>query len=180
METEITQTMAGLTHIYCGDGKGKTTAALGLAVRCAGSGRRALLLQFFKDGRSSEFAALEHVPGIRVIPQTRSFGFSWTLSEEEKAEARAYYAGLLEEAFARSGDFDLLVLDEAMSALSTGMIGEARLLELLAGRKPELEVVMTGRGPSQALLDAADYVTEMKLIKHPFQRGVPAREGIEY
>ena len=146
----------------------------------SGSGRRALLLQFFKDGRSSEFAALEHVPGIRVIPQTRSFGFSWTLSEGEKAEARAYYAGLLEEAFARSGDFDLLVLDEAMSALSTGMIGEARLLELLAGRKPELEVVMTGRGPSQALLDAADYVTEMKLIKHPFQRGVPAREGIEY
>ena len=140
--------MAGLTHIYCGDGKGKTTAALGLAVRCAGSGRRVLLLQFFKDGKSSEFAALARVPGVTVIPQT--------------------------------GDFDLLVLDEAMSALSTGMIGEARLLELLAGRKAELEVVMTGRDPSRALLDAADYVTEMRLVKHPFQRGVPAREGIEY
>ena len=144
------------------------------------SGRRVLLLQFFKDGKSSEFAALARVPGVTVIPQTRSFGFSWTLSPAEKEEARTYYAGLLEEAFARAGDFDLLVLDEAMSALSTGMIGEARLLELLAGRKAELEVVMTGRDPSQALLDAADYVTEMKLVKHPFQRGVPAREGIEY
>ena len=120
------------------------------------------------------------MPGVTVIPQTRSFGFSWTLSPAEKEEARTYYAGLLEEAFARAGDFDLLVLDEAMSALSTGMIGEARLLELLAGRKAELEVVMTGRDPSQALLDAADYVTEMRLVKHPFQRGVPAREGIEY
>ena len=170
----------GLIHLYWGEGKGKTTAALGLAARCAGSGRRVLLLQFFKDGKSSEFAALARVPGVTVIPQTRSFGFSWTLSPAEKEEARTYYAGLLEEAFARAGDFDLLVLDEAMSALSTGMIGEARLLELLAGRKADLEVVMTGRDPSRALLDAADYVTEMKLVKHPFQRGVPAREGIEY
>ena len=172
--------MTGLIHLYCGDGKGKTTAALGLAVRCAGSGRRVLLLQFFKDGRSSEFAALDRVPGITVIPQTRSFGFSWTLSDEEKAEARAYYSGLLEEAFARSADFDLLVLDEAMSAVSTGMVNQDRLLELLSGKGEGLEVVLTGRDPSQALLDAADYVTEMRLIKHPFQRGVPAREGIEY
>lgn len=172
--------MAGLIHIYCGDGKGKTTAALGLAVRCAGSGRRALLLQFFKDGKSSEFAALAQVPRITVIPQTRSFGFSWTLSEAEKEEARAYYSGLLEEAFAQAADFDLLVLDEAMSACSTGMVDEGRLLALLAGRGENLEVVLTGRGPSQALLDAADYVTEMNLVKHPFQRGIPAREGIEY
>lgn len=170
----------GRVHIYCGDGKGKTTAALGLALRCAGSGRRVLLLQFFKDGRSSEFTALEHVPGIEVVPQTRSFGFSWTLSEEEKGEARAYYYGLLEEAFRRAGGFDLLVLDEAMSACTTGMIEEGRLLELLEGRPEGLEVVMTGRNPSAALAERADYLTEMKLVKHPFQQGVSAREGIEY
>ena len=172
--------MAGLIHIYCGDGKGKTTAAMGLAVRCAGSGRRVLVLQFFKDGKSSEFAALAYVPGVAVIPQTRSFGFSWTLSPAEKEEARAYYSGLLEEAFDRSSDYDLLVLDEAMSACTTGMIDEARLLALLAGKPAELEVVLTGRNPSQALLDAADYVTEMKKIKHPYERGVAARKGIEY
>lgn len=170
----------GRIHIYCGDGKGKTTAALGLALRCAGSGRRVLLLQFFKDGRSSEFAALAHVPGIEVVPQERSFGFSWTLNEEEKWEARAYYSGLLEEGFRRAGDFDLLVLDEAMSACTTGMIEEGRLAELLEGRPEGLEVVMTGRNPGAALVEKADYVTEMKLVKHPFQHGVPAREGIEY
>lgn len=172
--------MPGLIHIYCGDGKGKTTALLGLVLRAAGSGKRALLLQFFKDGRSSEFAALAHVPGIEVVPQTRTFGFSWTLSEEEKAEARAYYSGLLEDAFRRSGDFDLLALDEAMSACTTGMIDEARLLALLAERPAELEVVLTGRNPPQALLDAADYVTEMRKVKHPYERGVAARRGIEF
>lgn len=172
--------MRGLIHIYCGDGKGKTTAAIGLAVRAAGSGKKVLLLQFFKDGKSSEFSALAHVPGIETVPQTRTFGFSWTLTPEEKEEARSYYAGLLEEAFRRAGGFDLLVLDEAMSACTTGMIDEARLLALLAGKPAELEVVLTGRNPSQALLDAADYVTEMKKIKHPYERGIAARKGIEY
>ena len=172
--------MSGLIHIYCGDGKGKTTAALGLALRAAGSGKKVLLLQFFKDGRSSEFAALDHVPGIEAVMQTRSFGFSWTLSEEEKKEAKAYYSGLLEEAFRRAGAFDMLVLDEAMSACTTGMIDEARLLRLMEEKPEELEVVLTGRNPSQALVDAADYVTEMKKIKHPYERGVAARKGIEY
>ncbi|MBD5153205.1 MAG: cob(I)yrinic acid a,c-diamide adenosyltransferase [Oscillibacter sp.] len=172
--------MTGLIHIYCGDGKGKTTAALGLALRAAGSGKKVMLLQFFKDGKSSEFAALTHVPGIEVIPQTRTFGFSWTLSEEEKSEARAYYSGLLEDAFRRGAAFDLLVLDEAMSACTTGMIDEAHLLALLAEKPAELEMVLTGRDPSQALMDTADYVTEMKKIKHPYERGIAARKGIEY
>ena len=172
--------MSGLIHIYCGDGKGKTTAAIGLAIRAAGSGRRVLILQFLKDGRSSEFASLAHVPNIEVIPQTRRFGFTWTLSEEEKAQARDYNSALLEDAFARAGDFDLLVLDEAVGACTSGMIGEVRLLALLEARPAELEVVLTGRGPSQALLDAAGYVTEMVKRKHPFDQGTPAREGIEF
>lgn len=172
--------MPGLIHIYCGDGKGKTTAAMGLALRCAGSGRKVLLLQFLKDGKSSEFAALAHVPNIEVIPQTRTFGFTWTLTPEERAEAAAYYAGLLEEAFRRAGGFDLLILDEALGACTTGMVDESRLLALLDEKPEPLEIVLTGRDPSQALQDLADYVTEMKMVKHPFGRGVAAREGIEY
>lgn len=172
--------MSGLLHIYCGDGKGKTTAALGLALRCAGSGRRVLLLQFLKDGKSGEFASLSHVPGIEVIPQTRAFGFSWTLTPEERAQARTYYTGLLEEAFRRGGTFDLLVLDEALGAISAGMIEEERLVALLERRPEGLEAVLTGRDPSQALLDAADYVTEMRKVKHPYDRGVAARKGIEF
>lgn len=172
--------MSGLIHIYCGDGKGKTTAAMGLAIRAAGCGRRVLLLQFLKDGTSSEFSSLAHVPGIEVIPQTRTFGFSWTLSDDEKIQAKQYYTALMEAAFRKSADFDLLILDEALGACSAGMIEEARLLELLAGKPDGLETVLTGRGPSQALLDAADYVTEMKKIKHPYERGIAARMGIEY
>ena len=172
--------MPGLIHIYCGDGKGKTTAAMGLALRCAGSGRKVLLLQFLKDGKSSEFASLAYVPNIETVPQTRTFGFSWTLSPEEKAEAGIYYTGLLEDAFRRSGDFDLLILDEVLGACTTGMVDETRLLTLLEQKPDDLEIVLTGRGPSQALQDKADYVTEMKMVRHPFEKGVPAREGIEY
>ena len=92
--------MPGLIHIYCGDGKGKTTAAIGLAVRCAGSGRKVLILQFLKDGKSSEFASLSHVPGIEAVPQTRTFGFTWTLTPEEMAGLRPgaeHYRELREE-----------------------------------------------------------------------------------
>lgn len=170
----------GLIHIYCGDGKGKTTAAMGLALRSAGSGRRVLLLQFLKDGSSSEFTSLAHVPGIDAFRHTRLFGFTWTLTGAEMTEARTYYADVLAEVFAKAADYDLLVLDEALGALSAGLLDEGQLLSLLAGRPEALEVVLTGRGPSQALLDAADYVTEMRKIKHPFERGIPAREGIEY
>ena len=172
--------MRGLLHIYCGDGKGKTTAALGLALRTAGSGGRVLLLQFLKDGKSSEFAALARVPGIETVPQTKTFGFSWTLSPEEKRAAADYYSALLEDAFARAGAYDLLVLDEALGACAAGMLREERLLELLAARPEGLEAVLTGRGPSEALLAAADYVTEMRKLKHPYELGVPARLGIEF
>ena len=172
--------MKGLIHIYCGDGKGKTTAAMGLALRFAGAGRRVLVLQFFKDGNSSEVKALRNFDTVDVVEQTRHFGFSWTLSEEELREAKAYYSGLLEDTVARSGKYDLLVLDEAMSACTTGMIQEERLLELLHEKPDALEVVMTGRNPSQALMDRADYVTEMRKVKHPFDRGIPARMGVEF
>ena len=107
-----------MVHIYCGDGKGKTTAAMGLALRCAGSGRRALVLQFLKDGSSSELAPLSRTEGAEVVPQTRAFGFTWTLSPEEREEAGIYYSGLLEAAWekAASGGYGLLVLDEALGS----------------------------------------------------------------
>lgn len=172
--------MAGLIHIYCGDGKGKTTAAMGLILRAAGNGKRVLLTQFLKDGKGAELASLRQLEQVEIVPQTKAFGFTWTLTDEQKAEAKAYNTALLENAFARGADFDLLVLDEAVGSVGAGMIEEGRLLELLREKPEELEVVMTGRGPSQALMDAADYVTEMQKIKHPYDNGIPARQGIEY
>ena len=172
--------MSGLIHLYCGEGKGKTTAAMGLALRAAGAGRRVLVLQFFKDGRSSEVQALNSFPDVEIVSHKKRFGFFWTLSDEERAQAREYYSALLEEVMAKSGDYDLLVLDEAMSACTNGVICEERLRQLLAEKPEALEVVLTGRDPSQAMVDQADYVTEMRKIKHPFDRGIPARLGVEY
>ena len=170
----------GLIHIYCGDGKGKTTAAVGLSVRCAGCGRKVVFAQFFKDGSSGECCPLEKLPGITFLRPEKSFGFFWTLSEEEKAEARAFYTAHLRRAIQLAEDADLLVLDEAMSACAHGMIDEGELLRFLREKPEKLEVVLTGRDPSPAMQEAADYITEMKKIKHPFDRGIPAREGVEF
>ena len=171
--------MKGLIHIYCGDGKGKTTAAVGLAVRAAGAGRKVLFVQFLKNGNSAELASLRLL-GIRTRVAKNSYGFIWTMSEEEKARAAADYTALLREAFSGAEPVDVLVLDEAVGAAGCGMIPEEELLRLLSERPEAMEVVLTGRDPSEALCAAADYVTEMKKIRHPFDRGLAAREGIEY
>ena len=170
----------GLIHLYCGDGKGKTTASLGLALRAAGRGLRVLYVQFFKDGSSSEFCLLEKLDNVTFLRPERSFGFFRTLSPEEQEEARQFYSAHLEKALALSPQYDLLVLDEAMSACRTGVIPEAEVLDFLKNKPEQLEVVLTGRDPSQALFDAADYVTEMCKRKHPFDQGIPARKGIEF
>ena len=172
--------MTGMIHLYCGDGKGKTTAAVGLAVRAAGAGRKVLFAQFLKNGDSAELDPLRSL-GVRTLISPVSHGFLWTMSEEERKQAAADYTALLREAFKEAEDgFDVLVLDEAVGAAGCGMIPEEELLRLLKVRPGSLEVVLTGRGPSEALLAAADYVTEMKKLRHPFDRGAGARKGIEY
>ena len=172
--------MKGLIHIYCGDGKGKTTASAGLAVRAAGAGKKVLFVQFLKNGNSAELAPLQTL-GIRTRVCGKKHGFIWTMSEEEKACAAADYTALLREAFeaAREG-VDLLILDEAVGAAGCGMIPEDELIRLLKERPEGLEVVLTGRDPSEALQAEADYITEMKKIRHPFDKGIDARRGIEY
>ena len=172
--------MEGLVHLYCGDGKGKSTAAVGLAVRSAGAGNRVVFAQFFKDGSSSEINILRSLPQVKVLVCEKYFGRFRNMSEEGRAEAIRAYGALLEEALAAAQDAQLLVLDEAVSACNHGIIREEALLEFLKRRPRELEVVLTGRNPSEKLLAAADYVTEMKKLRHPFDAGVPARKGVEF
>lgn len=172
--------MDGKIHIYCGDGKGKTTAAIGLAMRCAGSGKKVMFLQFFKDGTDAEIKSLGRIPNISVVFQFKTFGPIWKLTEAKQAEARVYYSGLLERAFEYADDYDMLILDEVTSALSAGLIDERRLLHLLEFRPEGLEVVLTGRDPSSTLVVRADYVTEMNKIKHPADKGEKPRRGIEF
>lgn len=173
--------MRGFAHLYCGDGKGKTTAAVGLSVRASGAGKSVLFTQFLKDGSSSELNVLRALPNVKVLCCERNFGFFRSMDKETRAAARRAYTALLEETLQKSADgVALLVLDEAVAACNHGLIEETRLLDFLHHKPEDLEVVLTGREPSQCLLDAADYVTEMKKRAHPFDKGVSARLGIEF
>lgn len=172
--------MEGLIHIYCGDGKGKTTASIGLTVRAAGAGKQVVFTQFYKDGSSSEISVLKQIPNVSVLVCETHYGRFRRMNDAQKEAARRDYTALLERAIAAAEHADLLVLDESVSACNHGAIPEDRLLDYLQ-RKPEnLEVVLTGRSPSDRLLTLADYVTRMGCEKHPFSRGIPARRGIEY
>ena len=174
--------MAGCVHVYCGDGKGKTTASIWLCVRAAGRGKQVVIARFLKTDDSGEVAVLKQIPGISVLPCEKTFGFFFQMTEEDKKEALVYYSGLLEKAFQTASGMEdgLLVLDEIMAACNYKLVSEERLLELLKGRPENLEVVLTGRNPSEAVKEAADYISEIQKVKHPFDSGVAAREGIEY
>ena len=168
----------GLIHIYCGDGKGKTTAAVGLAVRAAGSGMRVLIGQFFKDGSSSELVVLRSVPNITVYSAAEHYGRYAGMTEEQRAAAARCYRAYLDELLRRSMEYDLLVLDEIASVCRYGMVDVDTLCAYLDSTHPE--VVLTGREPPEVLLKRADYITEMKKVCHPLDRGISSRRGIEY
>ena len=172
----------GMIHIYCGDGKGKTSAAVGLAVRAAGTGMKVLFARFLKNENSGELKVLAAVPEIEVIHLERSYGFFSTLSEKEKAEVRKMYLGLWNKIrdMVSSGSYDILVIDEFMAAYNYGLIPHEEAVRFLEEKPEEMEIVLTGRDPDEELVKLADYVSEIRKIKHPFDRGITARRGIEY
>ena len=172
--------MPGLIHIYCGDGKGKTTAATGLAVRAAGAGKKVVFTQFFKDGSSSEIKVLQGVENIRIMHCKTVRGFWRRMDDTQKARASEDYSKLLADVIAAAADADLLVLDEIVSACNHGTVAETAVTDFLRNKPEKLEVVLTGRNPSDALLELADYVTEMRKIKHPYDCGIAARKGIDF
>ncbi|MBC5648139.1 cob(I)yrinic acid a,c-diamide adenosyltransferase [Christensenella tenuis] len=173
--------MSGLIHIYCGDGKGKTTAAVGLSVRAAGNGWNILFVQFMKIQKSGEINLLKSLPGVTVLRTRRGGGFSICMDEKRKRETIEGHNELLKEVIGivQKGETDLLVLDEIMSAYNTGLIDKKMFEDFVVHKPDYLELVMTGRNPPQNLLDIADYVSEIKKIKHPYDRGIQGRKGIE-
>ncbi len=172
----------GLIHIYCGDGKGKTSAAAGLAVRAAGCGKQVLFARFLKNEESGELEILDRIPEIHVIHLERSYGFYRTLTEEEQAEVRQMYEKLWHDIVRRAETdaYDVLVMDEFMAAYNYGLIGHDAAFAFLREKPERLEVVLTGRDPDEDLVELADYVSEIRKVKHPFDRGIRARRGIEY
>ena len=168
----------GYVHIYTGNGKGKTTAALGLAMRAAGAGMRVFFAQFLKKGAYSEHKALERFCGQILVKQ---FGTGRFVRGNPDAEDKAVAANGLaavHEAFS-SNKYDLVILDEAVTAAGMNCLAETELLGLINTKPLGMELVLTGRGAGEKLMDAADLVTEMKERKHYFKEGVAARVGIE-
>lgn len=168
----------GKLHLYCGDGKGKTTAAYGLALRMAGVGGRVGILQFLKNEESGERTFLKHMDGIFLLPSVEVKKFVFEMAEEEKAALRAKQDATLCKAF--DGCWDLLILDEALGALETQTLSYPLLCEQLSLRPESMEVVLTGRVAPPELMEEADYISEIIKRKHPYDNGVPARKGIEY
>ena len=168
-----------MVQIYTGDGKGKTTAALGLALRALGWGKRVLIIQFLKKGRWGELRALERFGEQVKVVQVGAGGFvkPETLSKHRVSNALGVELALLAK---RSGEFDVVVLDELNQAVELGVVPLERALEVVEGWPPEVELVITGRCAPKELLDLADLVTEMKEVKHYFKKGVKARRGIEF
>lgn len=171
----------GLIHIYTGDGKGKTTAAVGLVVRCVGSGQKVVFTQLMKGNHSSERKILENMDDVYVIPAEKTFGFSWTLTDAEKAAARATYTRQFQQSVdkAKTEKCRMIVFDELISAYNNDMIDRDAVLSFLKNKPQDLEVVLTGRKPEPELELLAAYISEIKKIKHPYDEGVPFRKGIE-
>lgn len=172
----------GLIHVYCGDGKGKTTAATGLAVRAAGCGKKVIFAQFMKGNDSGELEAMKLVPGIELMRNSANYGFYNQMSLQEKEKLTAEHNGLLEKICKRinRGECDMLILDEYTYPCRYQLIDREKAAQLITDKPVSMELVITGREPSQLFLDRADYITEMRCIRHPFEKGIEAREGIEY
>lgn len=169
----------GRIHVYTGDGKGKTTAAIGLAVRAAGHGLRVQIIQFMKGEVSGEVRALG-----RLAPEISMKQFGRDVFVDRKnPDSRDVELARQGLDFARKimaeGSADILILDEVNVALDFGLIPTKDVISLLEKRPPGMEIILTGRNAPKEILDMADLVTEMREVKHYYRKGVPARDGIE-
>ena len=167
----------GLLHLYWGSGKGKTSAAVGLAVRALGCGNRVVFVQFLKNGTSHELAPLRQL-GAEIFWGKTVEKFTFEMSEAEKAALKIEQTEMLRCALLKP--CDLMILDEACAAWQLNMVDQDLLRRAVMGRCEDCELVLTGRDPAEWMSKAADYCTEMRCLCHPYAKGIPAREGIEY
>ena len=171
------QRMKGYVQVYTGNGKGKTTASLGLSVRAAGAGLKVFIVQFMKQGDYSEIKALSKFENITVEQYGAGKFVKGKPSEDEKESCAAGFKRLSEAL--SSGNYDLVLAEEANTAFMCGLITQEDLNHLLSIRPDHVELVFTGRGAPKFLMEKADLVTEMKEVKHYYKQGVVARVGIE-
>lgn len=171
-----------MIHIYSGEGKGKTTAAVGMAVRAAGAGLRVCFYQFLKNGSSSEISVLKSLKGVTVRCCRNCNKFTKDMNEEEKAAVTAEQNSMLIEIknIIKSENADVIIMDEFIGAYNKELI-DCFFAEVMLKEFPSsMELIMTGREPSSFLCRIADYHSEINELKHPFQKGIKSRRGIEY
>ena len=173
----------GLIIVFTGDGKGKTSAALGIALRASGHKHYVSIVQFIKGNtQTGESRAVERLkPEVELISLGKGFvnyGNHEVPIEEHRSAARSALDAARQRVV--SGSWDIVVLDEINTAISLGLIDVGDVLELIAAKPPKLHLILTGRNATQAVIDAADMVTEMRSIKHPFDNGVAAQQGVDF
>lgn len=168
----------GLVHIYTGDGKGKTTAALGLALRAAGQGLRVIVIQFLKGDPDcgEHIFALKHQP-FEIVQFTD--GNCFTLPPEQLRNDVGKTMDFIAETMA-SGRYQMIILDEIFIAIRRGLLETSRVIDLIRNKPDSVELVLTGRNAPPEIMELADYVTEMQMKKHPYTNGIKGRKGIEY
>jgi cob(I)alamin adenosyltransferase len=175
--------MQGLVHIYTGNGKGKTTAAIGLGIRACGRGMKVLMVQFLKGGETGEMFVLERLkPDFEVYRNKEDVKFTWKMNVEEREKQHIVVKNtfqLVTDA-ASSGDWDMIILDEIMVAIATGFISAGEVVNFVKNKPVKLELVLTGRNAPEELIQQGDYVSEIQAVKHPMSQGIRARKGIEY
>ena len=170
--------MKGKVHVYTGDGKGKTTAALGLSIRAAGAGLRVFVAQFIKSDEYSEIKALKRFSDLITVEQFGLGGFIGGNPSSGDIEAAQKGVARVKEIIS-SGNYDVVVLDEANIAVKFKLFSEQDLLDIIDAKSKNMELVITGRDAAPKIIEKADLVTQMKAVKHYFQNGVEARVGIE-
>ncbi len=167
----------GFVHIYTGNGKGKTTAAFGLAIRAAGNGYKTFIGQFLKGVKYGELEIEKFTEGLVKVKQFGKPSFVHEITEEDKKLAQKGFDECKKAIF--SGDYNIVILDEINVALYFKLIELNKVIELIKNKPENVEIVLTGRYAPKELIELADLVTEMKEIKHYYQKGIEAREGIE-
>jgi cob(I)alamin adenosyltransferase len=174
------QEQIGLVQVYTGDGKGKTTAALGLALRAAGNGMRTYIGQFLKG---QQYGELESAKRLAPYVTLEQYGLDeWVHVESVTSEQRrAAQEGLDRiHQVLTSGEYDIVVADEIIIALYFRLLTEQDVIQLIDAKPPQVELVLTGRRAPDAIVERADLVTEMREVRHPYRQGIPARTGIEF
>lgn len=172
----------GYIQVYTGNGKGKTTAALGLGLRAVGRGKRILMIQFLKGRFTGELESIKNLgPGFRIIRFAETKKFFNQMTEDEKEELRISLKEDMKRLNQYIGDdqWDIIILDEIMGVMNNGLIDVEKVCHILDNKPSGLELILTGRNVPEAIAHRADLITEMREIKHYSHAGVPARKGIE-